>query len=237
MNRADLARLLDHSVLKPEATRDDVLAGADLVRARRIGFYCVQPRWVAEAASALAGSGATIVSVIGFPHGASRTQAKVLEARLAVDDGAGELDMVLDLGALRSRRDAEAAADVAAVVRAVPGVPVKVILETAALTDDEKRRACALVRDAGAAFVKTSTGFHSAGGATVADIRLMREAVGSALGVKASGGVRTLADVRAMLDAGATRIGTSASAAILDALQDDPGPGDLLPVPPVNRGA
>lgn len=220
MNRRELARLLDHSVLKPEATREDVLAGAALVRARGIGCYCVQPRWVAEAVAALAGSGAVVASVVAFPHGTSRTPAKVLEARLAVDDGAGELDMVLDLGALRDGQDDAVRDDVAAVVRAAPGVPVKVILETAALADAEKRRACRLARAAGAAFVKTSTGFHPAGGATVADVRLMRETVGTALGVKASGGVRTLADVEAMLGAGASRIGTSASAAILDAVPE-----------------
>jgi deoxyribose-phosphate aldolase len=215
-----MAALLDHSVLKPEATIADVRDGADVVRTWGIGFYCVQPCWVAEAATSLAGTPAVVVAVVGFPHGCSRTAAKIVEARTAVDDGARELDMVVNLGALRSGLDADARADVEAVVRAVRGIPVKVILETAALTDDEKRRACRLVREAGAAFVKTSTGFHPSGGATAADVALMRSVVGPDFGVKASGGVRTVDDARAMLNAGANRIGTSASAAILGALAD-----------------
>jgi deoxyribose-phosphate aldolase len=135
-----------------------------------------------------------------------------------VSDGAGELDMVLNLGALKSGDAPAVSADIEAVVRAAPRVPVKVILETGALTEDEKRLACRLVRDAGAAFVKTSTGFHPSGGATVADVRLLRAAVGPNFGVKASGGIRSLVDARAMLEAGADRLGTSASAAILAAV-------------------
>jgi deoxyribose-phosphate aldolase len=218
VTRDDLARMLDHSVLKPEATLADVLAGAEVVRQWRVGYYCVQPCWVAEAARALHGSGAKVVSVIGFPHGCSKTATKVLESRAAVEDGARELDMVLNVGMLRSGRPEEVRRDVASVVHAAPGIPVKVILETGALDDAGKRLACRIVRDAGAAFVKTSTGFHPGGGATVADVRLMREEVGPAFGVKASGGIRSLADVQAMIDAGANRIGTSASAAILAGL-------------------
>jgi deoxyribose-phosphate aldolase len=218
MNRSELARLLDHSVLKPEATDRDLIAGADVVRAWGIGFYCMQPTWVALVAGALAGTDATVVTVVGFPHGCDRPDVKASAAALAVAEGAGEVDMVINFGALRSARATTVAADVLAVVRAVPGIPVKVILETAALTDEEKRLACRISVDAGAAFVKTSTGFHPAGGATVADVRLLRATVGATVGVKASGGVRTLADTLAMIDAGATRIGTSASAAILAAL-------------------
>ena len=221
MNRGELARLLDHSVLKPEATLADVLAGAEVVRQWRVGYYCVQPCWVAEAARALRGTGAKVISVIGFPHGCATTAAKVLEARVAVEDGAGELDMVLAFGLLRSGRADDVRRDVEAVVRAGPGTPVKVILETGALDDAAKRLACRIVRDAGAAFVKTSTGFHPSGGATIDDIRLMRAEVGPAFGVKASGGIRTLADAQAMIAAGANRIGTSASAAILAALPGD----------------
>jgi len=220
MTRSELARLLDHSVLKPEATAEDVLAGAQLVRRLGVGYYCVQPGWVRLAVQALSGSGARVVSVAGFPHGANRTEVKVMEARLAVADGAAEIDMVMNVGALRSGRHDEVRNDVASVVQAVPGVPVKVILETAALTADEKHVACELAREAGAAFVKTSTGFHPSGGATVADVALMREEMGPDLGVKASGGIRTLADVQAMLAAGANRIGTSASEAILAAAAD-----------------
>jgi deoxyribose-phosphate aldolase len=218
MNRHALARLLDHSVLKPEATVADVRAGADVVRQWGVGFYCVQPCWVSAAVEALAGSDARVVSVIGFPHGVSRPGAKVLEARMAIDEGARELDMVMNVGALRSGLADDVRVDIEAVVRAASGLPVKVILETGVLDDGEKRLACRLARAAGAAFVKTSTGFHPSGGATVADVALLRAEVGPGFGVKASGGIRTLADVEAMLAAGANRIGTSASAAILAAV-------------------
>jgi len=218
MNRDALARLIDHSVLKPEATDADVRAGAEVVRAWRIGFYCVQPCWVRTAAAALSGIDARVVAVAGFPHGCDRGDVKARAAELAAGEGAAEIDMVMNFGALRSGHATVVAAEIEAVVRAVPGVPVKVILETAALADAEKSLACRIAREAGAAFVKTSTGFHPAGGATVGDVRLLRETVGAALGVKASGGIRTLADALAMIGAGASRIGVSASAAILGEL-------------------
>jgi deoxyribose-phosphate aldolase len=218
VTRSELARMLDHSVLKPESTADDIRAGIDVVRVWRIGYFCVQPCWVKLAAGALADANAGVVSVVGFPHGTDRAETKARAAVLARADGAREIDTVLNIGALKSGAHAEAAADIAAVVRAVAGLPVKVIIEAAALTDDEKRLACRLAVDAGAAFVKTSTGFHPAGGATVADVRLMRAVVGPQVGVKASGGIRTLADAFAMLAAGANRLGTSASASILAAL-------------------
>ena len=218
MTRVELARLLDHSVLKPESTEADIIAGADLVRRWAIGFYCVQPSFVSVAAGALEGSGARVVSVVGFPHGCARSVAKVQEATLAVQDGASEVDMVLNVGKLKSGRSQAVASEIAQVVRAVPGTPVKVILETCLLTDEEKAIACRLVRDAGAGFVKTSTGFNPRGGATVADVRLMRTTVGPDFGVKAAGGIRTLADTTSMLEAGANRIGTSASDSILRAL-------------------
>jgi deoxyribose-phosphate aldolase len=219
MTRTELARLLDHSVLKPEATEREIRAGADIVRTWRIGFYCVQPCWVRLAAETLAGANACVVTVAGFPHGCDRAEVKALAAAIAATEGAGEIDMVLNFGALRSGHATVVAAEIEAVVRAVQTVPVKVILETAALTDSEKQLACRLACDAGAAFVKTSTGFHPSGGATIADVRLLRAAVGPDRGVKASGGIRTLADALAMIDAGANRIGTSASAAILGALE------------------
>ena len=218
MTRAELARILDHSVLKPESTQSDIQAGIDTVRALGVGFYCVQPCWVKLAATALAGSAARVVSVVGFPHGCDLPDVKARAAALAVADGAREIDMVIDIGALRSGRQDVVAADIETVVRAVPHVPVKVILETSALDDAQKRLACRIAVAAGAAFVKTSTGFHASGGATVDDVRLMRETVGTNVGVKASGGIRTLADAIAMIDAGANRIGTSASAAILSAM-------------------
>jgi deoxyribose-phosphate aldolase len=218
LTRNELARLLDHSVLKPEATAADIEAGVEVVRTWRVSYYCVQPCWVSLAARGLAGIDAKVASVVGFPHGVDRSDIKANAAALAVADGASEIDMVQNFGALRSCRAALVAADIEAVVRAVPGIPVKVILETAVLTDEEKQLACRLAVDAGAAFVKTSTGFHPAGGATAADVRLMRAAVGPSIGVKASGGIRSLADTRTMLDAGANRIGTSASVAILEAV-------------------
>ena len=218
MTRSELARLLDHSVLKPEATEQDINDGAAIVREWHIGYYCVQPCWVSLAVEALAGTEAQVVSVVGFPHGCDRPQAKAHAAELAIAEGAREIDTVMNFGALRSGDPAIVTADIDAVVRAAQGFPVKVILETAALNESEKRLACQLAVAAGAAFVKTSTGFHPSGGASVADVRLMREIVGPAIGVKASGGIRSLAATQAMLAAGANRIGTSSSAAILQAL-------------------
>ena len=220
MKRAEMACLLDHSVLKPEAVEGDIRLGAEVVRAWPGGFYCVQPCWVPLAVKLLAGTSVRVVSVIGFPHGCDHAEVKVRAAAIAVAEGAAEIDMVMNVGALRSGYSTATAADIEAVVRAVPGIPVKVILETAALTEGEQTLACRLSVDAGAAFVKTSTGFHPAGGATVGAVRLMRKTVGPAIGVKASGGIRSLADALLMLEAGANRIGTSASAAILAALPD-----------------
>lgn len=219
MTRTQLARLLDHSVLKPEATEAQIREGAQIVRHWHIGFYCVQPWWVRLATSALAGADACIVSVVGFPHGCDLAQTKARAAAQAVSDGAGEIDMVMNFGALKSGDLRGVAADIEAVVRAVPAIPVKVILEATALIEEEKRIACRIACEAGARFVKTSTGFHPSGGATVADVRLLRETVGPQVGVKASGGIRTLADARSMLAAGANRVGTSASAAILSAIE------------------
>lgn len=219
MTRQELARLIDHSVLHPEATEDEIRAGAEIVRKWQIAFYCVQPCWVKMAAQALAGTDARVVSVVGFPHGCDRAEVKARAAVVAVEEGAGEIDMVMAFGALRSGYAAVVAADIEAVVGAVPGIPVKVILETRALSESEKSLACRIACDAGARFVKTSTGFHPSGGATVADVQLLRAAVGTAVGVKAAGGIRNLADARAMIAAGANRIGTSASAAILAAVE------------------
>lgn len=218
MTRGELARLLDHSVLKPEAAEADLVAGAEKVLHWRIGFFCVQPSGVSMAADLLRGSGARVVSVVGFPLGADRSAVKARAAELAAQDGAGEIDMVLNIGRLKSGRSQAVASDIAEVVRAVPGVPVKVILETCLLSEAEKVMACRLIREAGAAFVKTSTGFHPGGGATLQDVRLLRASVGPDFGVKAAGGIRSLADALAMLEAGANRLGTSASADILSGL-------------------
>jgi len=223
MTRDELARMIDHSVLKPDAVVRDLVAGADVVRACRIGYYCIQPCWVALAAEQLSGIDARIVSVIAFPHGCDRSVVKARAAVAAVNDGATEIDMVMAFGLLKSGDARGVEDDIRTVVEAVAGVSVKVILETALLSDDEKRLACHIARDAGAAFVKTSTGFHPAGGATVADVRLMRASVGADFGVKASGGIRSLALALAMIDAGANRIGASASAEILASLNQEPG--------------
>lgn len=218
MTRAELALMIDHSVLKPESTAHDIAEGAAVVRAWNVGYYCVQACWVSLAASSLAGTGARVISVVGFPHGCDTPDVKARATERAIADGAREIDTVMHFGALRGGDTAGLTDDIGAVVRAAQRVPVKVILETAALTDEQKRLACRIAVDAGAAFVKTSTGFHPSGGATAADVRLMRDAVGAQVGVKASGGIRTLDDARTMIAAGANRIGASATAAILAAL-------------------
>lgn len=216
MTRRELALLLDHSVLKPDADLAAVRAGAALVREWGVGFYCVQPWAIGPAVDALRGSAARVVAVLSFPHGCDATAVKAEAARAAAAAGAAELDMVMNVGLLKSGEADRVRDDITAVIRAAR-LPVKVIVETCLLTREEKVLACRLARDAGATFVKTSTGFGSAG-ATVEDVRLLRETVGPTLGVKAAGGIRTLQDALAMLEAGASRLGTSASAAILGAL-------------------
>lgn len=211
---AGLAPFIDHTLLKADARADDVRRVCAEARAHGFASVCVNAGRVALAARELAGSPVLPIAVVGFPLGATSSAAKAFEARQAVADGAREIDMVLDVGALKDRDLARVLDDVAAVVDAVRPVPVKVILETGLLTDEEKAIGSLLSRAGGAAFVKTSTGFGP-GGATAADVALMRAAVGPELGVKASGGVRTAADALAMVAAGADRIGASASVAIV----------------------
>jgi len=212
--RADLARLIDHTLLKATATRDELLALCD--EARRFGFatVCVNPSRVAFCAARLAGSGVGVCTVVGFPLGATTSAAKAAEAAEAVQNGATEVDMVLAIAQLQEGDFAYVRDDIRAVVKACGSVPVKVILETGYLSREQKVVACLLAVEAGAAFVKTSTGFGQ-GGATANDIALMRAVVGDACQVKASGGVRTAADADAMVAAGANRIGASASVAIV----------------------
>ncbi len=206
----DWAGLIDHTLLKPEATEENIkkLCG----EAAEFGFasVCVNPSWVKKASEFLRGTGVPVCTVIGFPLGATLSDVKAYETRRAIFNGAGEVDMVINVGALKSGDDCLVEADIKAVADAAHenGVLCKVIIETALLTDDEKVRACLASKNAGADFVKTSTGFAS-GGATVNDVALMRRTVGSALGVKASGGVKGIDDARAMFEAGATRIGAS----------------------------
>ena len=213
-----LAALIDHTILKPEATRDDVIRVCR--EARRYGFasVCVNPYWVPLVALELRGSAVKVCTVVGFPLGATSTAAKVCEAELALRDGAQEVDMVMNIGALKSGDYAVVESDIRLVAETCHryGAILKVILETALLDDTEKAVACALAKLAGADFVKTSTGF-SKGGATAADVALMRRVVGPQMGVKASGGIRTLEDLKAMTAAGATRIGASASVRIVEA--------------------
>jgi deoxyribose-phosphate aldolase len=213
---ASLAGYIDHTLLKPDATAAEIDTICDEALRHRFASVCVNGVWVRRCAEILAGSGVIVCSVIGFPLGASAPEVKVYEARRAVEDGACEIDMVVNVGALKSGDDEFVRRDIAGVAEVCHrlGAKLKVILETALLTDPEKVRGCELARAAGADFVKTSTGF-SKGGATAADVALMRRTVGPVLGVKASGGVRTAEDARAMIEAGATRIGASASVAIV----------------------
>lgn len=211
-----LSRYIDHTLLKAEATEEDVRR---LCReAREYGFYavCVNPCRVSLAAAELAGSDVKVAAVAGFPLGAACTGVKLSEATMAASEGAAEIDMVMNIGALKEGRDGYVREEIRAVADAAGqgGAIVKVILETCLLTDEEIVRACLLAKEAGAAFVKTSTGF-SAGGATVHHVRLMKETVGDALQVKASGGIRDRAAALAMIEAGADRIGASASVAIV----------------------
>lgn len=211
----DAAQLIDHTLLKPDASRRMIEALCDEASQFNFMSVCVNPTWVRTAADRLSGTGVATCTVIGFPLGASRSDVKALEARRAQEDGATELDMVINVGRLKSGEHTYIQDDIAAVVgERREGSLVKVIIETCLLNDQEKRDACHLAKAAGADFVKTSTGF-AGGGATAADIALMREAVGPNLGVKASGGVSNFEDLRTMVKAGATRIGASAGVRIV----------------------
>ncbi|AZR74791.1 deoxyribose-phosphate aldolase [Anoxybacter fermentans] len=207
--------MIDHTLLKPNATEDDIRKLCE--EAKKYGFasVCVNPAYVALASKLLRGTGVKVCTVVGFPLGATTTTTKVIETRDAIANGATEIDMVINVGALKSGNNALVKRDIEEVVEAARGrAIVKVILETSLLTDEEKVRACLLSKYAGAHFVKTATGFGP-GGATVEDVALMRKTVGNEMGVKASGGIRDLKTARAMIDAGATRIGASASVAIV----------------------
>lgn len=210
-----LARMIDHTLLAPDAAREDVERLCDEAARNCFASVCVNPWWVRTAAEKLAETPVRVSTVVGFPLGANRTETKVYEAVRAVEDGAVELDMVLNIGALRSGEYRDVERDIAGVVEAATGHGiVKVILETAKLADEEKVKACVLAQSAGARFVKTSTGFGG-GGATEEDVRLMRRVVGGKMGVKASGGVSDQPTALAMIEAGATRIGASAGVRIV----------------------
>ncbi len=215
MDTKKLAKYIDHTLLKPAATRGDIAAVCQEAKAYDTASVCVNPCWVKDVHDALNGSSVKTCVVIGFPLGATLTSVKAFETEECVRLGAQEVDMVLNVGWAKNGEWDAAKADIAAVVKAAAGKAlVKVILETCLLTDEEKIHACQIAKEAGADFVKTSTGF-STGGATVEDIALMRSTVGPNMGVKASGGVRTREAAEAMIEAGATRIGASSSKGIL----------------------
>ena len=221
LTQSQLAKYMDHTLLKADATLD----GIDRVVAEAKQFgcasVCVNPFWVPYVARLLDGSGVATCTVVGFPLGASSTASKVFETTDAIANGADEIDMVINIGELKAGHAELVREDIRAVAEATHagGKLLKVIIECCLLTDDEKRLACLLCAEAGAAFVKTSTGF-STGGATVADVTLMRECMGPDFGVKAAGGIRTLADAYAMIEAGASRLGVSAAASILAELDE-----------------
>lgn len=206
----DVARYIDHTLLKPDTTRDEIIRLCEEAATYGFASVCLNPFWAREAACVLRGSGVRVCTVIGFPLGANVSDVKAFEARRAIFDGASELDMVINVGALKSGDYEIVARDIAEVtaVTREAGCISKVIIETALLTDDQKVKACLLAKDAGADFVKTSTGFAKTG-ATAADVALMRRVVGSEIGVKAAGGVRDLQQAQEMIRAGATRIGAS----------------------------
>ncbi|MDT2817705.1 deoxyribose-phosphate aldolase [Vagococcus lutrae] len=211
----NVAKLIDHTALKANTTKEDILKLIE--EAKEYGFFsvCINPYWVSLAAKELAESDVKVCTVIGFPLGANSSAVKAAETKQAIEDGANEVDMVINVGALKSGDEQTVLEDIKAVVDATAGKTlVKVIIETALLTDEEKVKACQLAVEAGADFVKTSTGFSTAG-AKPEDVKLMKETVGDKAEVKASGGIHSKADVDAMVEAGATRIGASAGIAIV----------------------
>ncbi|QCT04312.1 deoxyribose-phosphate aldolase [Paenibacillus algicola] len=217
----NLASMIDHTALKADTVQADIMKLAE--EAKQYGFasVCVNPAWVKVAAAELKGSEVKVCTVIGFPLGSSTSAVKAFETATAIEEGAAEVDMVLNIGALKSGHKELVLQDIQAVVNAAAGrALVKVIIETCLLSEEEKVMACELAVQGGADFVKTSTGF-STGGATVEDVSLMRRTVGDRVGVKASGGVRSLADMQAMIQAGATRIGASSGVKIMEGEQSE----------------
>lgn len=213
--------MIDHTLLRPEATAGEIVALCQEATELQVAAVCVSPSQLPLLAGL--GDGIAIAAVVGFPSGAHQPAVKAHEAEVAVDAGATELDMVINLGLASAGEWRAVGHDIGAVRDAAPGVLLKVILESALLSDDELVQACVVAQSSGADFVKTSTGFHPAGGATVQAVTRMRAAVGGAVGVKASGGIRDAATALAMVEAGATRLGCSATRAILDGLEPAEG--------------
>ncbi|HEY9576904.1 MAG TPA: deoxyribose-phosphate aldolase [Pseudobacillus sp.] len=215
----DIAKTIDHTLLKAETTKEEVKKLCEEARAYEFASVCVNPVWVAYASEQLKGTKVKVCTVIGFPLGATTTAVKAFETKDAIENGATEVDMVINIGALKTGDDETVLKDIQAVTASARGKALtKVIIETSLLTDEEKERACRLSVKAGADYVKTSTGF-STGGATEEDVRLMRKTVGPDIGVKASGGVRSQEDAVNMIKAGATRIGASSGVKIIQGLK------------------
>lgn len=210
-----LNKYIDHTLLKADASQEQIETLIEEAKKYDFASVCVNPTWVNFAAQALKATDVKVCTVIGFPLGANTPELKAFETSDAIQNGADEVDMVINIGALKSRNFDLVERDIRAVVEAAKGTLVKVIIETCLLTDDEKVKACQIAQKAGADFVKTSTGF-STGGATVADVALMRKTVGPDMGVKASGGARSYEDALAFIKAGATRIGASSGVAIME---------------------
>lgn len=214
----EINRMIDHTLLKADATKEDVMKIIEEAKKYRFYSVCINPTWVTLAANELQGEPVAVCTVIGFPLGANTTETKVFEATNAITNGAAEVDMVINIGELKGGNYEKVQKDIEAVVAAAKDKAlVKVIIETSLLTNEEKVKACELAKAAGADFVKTSTGF-STGGATVEDVRLMRETVGPEMGVKASGGIHNAKEAEAMIEAGATRLGASSGVAIMNGL-------------------
>jgi deoxyribose-phosphate aldolase len=217
----NIAKMIDHTLLKPEATKSQIQSLCEEAREYSFASVCVNPTWVKYAADLLQGSDVKVCTVIGFPLGATTPETKAFETKNAIENGAEEVDIVINIGALKSGDLELVEQDILAVTNAAKGKAItKVIIETCLLTDEEKIRACELAVKAGTDYVKTSTGF-STGGATVEDIALMRKTVGPNIGVKASGGVRSPEDAQQMIEAGATRIGASSGVKIVQGLTSD----------------
>ncbi|WP_100331615.1 deoxyribose-phosphate aldolase [Bacillus xiapuensis] len=217
----DMAKTIDHTLLKADATKEEIKKLCEEAKAYGFASVCVNPSWVAFASEQLAGTEVKVCTVIGFPLGATTTEVKAFETKDVIQKGAQEVDMVLNIGALKDGDEETVLKDIQAVTAAAKGKALsKVIIETSLLTDEEKQKACQLAVAAGADYVKTSTGF-STGGATVEDVALMRRTVGPHVGVKASGGVRSKEDAENMIKAGATRIGASSGVKIIQGLKSD----------------
>jgi len=214
ITRQQLASMIDHSLLRPNATLEELKRVCQEAVEYKFKAVCINPIFVADAVSLLKGKDVLVCSVVGFPFGTHSSEIKAKETTEVIERGAREVDMVIWVGALKEKKDRDVVKDIRAVVDAARGCPVKVILETCYLTEEEKVRGCRLVMEAGAAFVKTSTGFASEG-ATAEDVILMRRTIGKDFGVKAAGGIRTLEDALKMIEAGANRLGTSGSVAII----------------------